>query len=347
MPADRYYVIQCVDLFTYNFAYIGSRATGNKAGHYLFVGPDWTGETPPGIAQVFRSETQFALCLMRIQLKSPEDMPNVRAVQGGVGMRPLSAFAGTPPPPPAPKVDWPGWDADRATSFEFVGYLNLLLGFTRPDPSEKDLLARFATIGIGPSTPFEPGNLPADRLAALKAGVALGKTRLLAKEKATTSSLGLFGTRAEMKNDYPTRAVAAAKGLYGNSAVEAVYTGSDRDADGRPLDGSKHSYSLKFAPGQQPPARFFWSATVYRLPREVAGREPDRPLLAGSTTEELRPAPDGSIEILIQAVAPEGLGRANWLPAPAGPFDIVLRMYGPSRDAQDGGWQMPAIHRAD
>lgn len=347
VPGDRYYTVQGIDLFTYNFAYVGSRATGNKAGKYLFAGPDWKGETPKGIDKVFWSETQFTLFLMRVQLKSPADMKNVEAIQAGVKLEPLSAFTGTPPPPTAPKVEWPKWDEKKATSFEFVGYLNILLQFAKPHSSEKDLLGRFATVGIGPGLRFDAEKLSANRLAALKDGAALGQARLAEKEKTTTSSLGLFGSREEMQNDYLTRAVAAAKGLYGNSVEEAVYTGSDRESQGEPLDGSKHKYVLRFAPNKLPPAKFFWSATMYRLPERLLVENPIDRYSLGSATEGFKPAPDGSLTIYLQADAPEGSKKANWLPAPKGAFTVILRIYGPSKDAQEGKWQLPKVERAD
>src|SRR5215475_4419678 len=106
-------------MYTYNFAYVGSRATGNKAGKYLFAGPGWEGEAPKGIDKVFRAETQFVGLLMRVQLKSPTDMKNVETVQAGTKLQPLSAFEGKPAPPAAPKIVWPKWDEEKALSYQF------------------------------------------------------------------------------------------------------------------------------------------------------------------------------------------------------------------------------------
>ena len=103
---ERYYAVQLTDGNTYNFGYIGSRATGNEPGDYLVVGPDWKGEAPAGIKKVFSSTTPFALALYRTQLFDPEDMPNVEKVQAGYKAQPLSAFLGRPAPPAAPKIDF-------------------------------------------------------------------------------------------------------------------------------------------------------------------------------------------------------------------------------------------------
>src|SRR6266446_2308685 len=71
---DRYYSVQFIDGNTYNYGYVGTRATGPEPGDYLVVGPDWKGGTPTGIKKVFQSTTPFTLTLFRTQLFNPEDM---------------------------------------------------------------------------------------------------------------------------------------------------------------------------------------------------------------------------------------------------------------------------------
>ena len=102
----RYYSLQFIDMYTFNFAYVGSRATGNEAGNFLLAGPNWKGETPPSIKAVIRSETDFVFVLYRTQLYNPDDIENVKKVQAGYTVQPLSAFLGEPAPPPAPKVEF-------------------------------------------------------------------------------------------------------------------------------------------------------------------------------------------------------------------------------------------------
>ena len=91
---DRYFSIQLIDAYTFNFAYIGSRATGNDGGSFLIAGPNWKGETPKGVKKVIRSETEFVLALYRTQLFNPGDLDNVKKVQAGYKVQPLSAFLG-------------------------------------------------------------------------------------------------------------------------------------------------------------------------------------------------------------------------------------------------------------
>ena len=102
---DRYYSIQLIDAYTFNFAYIGSRATGNDGGSFLIAGPDWKGEAPKGVKEVIRSETELVLATYRTQLFNPGDLDNVKKVQAGYKAQTLSAFLGTAAPKAAPAID--------------------------------------------------------------------------------------------------------------------------------------------------------------------------------------------------------------------------------------------------
>jgi len=344
---DRYYVCQFIDLFTHNFAILGSRTTGTEAGNFLFAGPGWNGTVPPGIKRVYRTETQFVAALVRTALHGPDDIPALKEIQAGYRLRPLSAFANTAAPPPPAPVEWLPWDEKRALGTDFVAYLNMLLRFyPRIHPSEAALFQRFGTIGIGGGKPFDATSLPAPLRNAIAQGAAQGAAALRQAISTTTSSLGLFGTREELHNDNMKRAVAAAMGLYGLSKQEAVYVGSDRDADGAPLTAD-HRYTLRFEKGNLPPASVFWSATVYTLPSRFLAANPiDRYSLGDRSG--LKAAADGSVTLYLQKTSPGPELEANWLPSPAsGGFNVVLRMYGPSTAVQSGDWNMPAIVRVD
>jgi len=98
----RYYSVMLCDGNTYNFGYIGTRATGSEAGDYMVVGPDWKGDTPAGIKKVFRSSTQFSLAGYRTQLFGPDDLDNVKKVQAGYKVQTLSIYLRQTPPAAAP-----------------------------------------------------------------------------------------------------------------------------------------------------------------------------------------------------------------------------------------------------
>jgi hypothetical protein len=344
VDTDRYYVVQMFDLFTFNFAYVGVRATGFEAGDYLIAGPGWDGETPDGIADVLRCETGLAGTLTRTALFGAADMPHVRAIQHGYVIQPLSEYAGLRPPPPAPAPVFPEWNEQRALSSHFVSYLNFLLDFVEPHPSEAELYERLAGIGIGAGRPWRPEELPPDVLAGIEEGAKQGLADIDAQASHTTSSIGIFGSREQLGDDYLTRAVAAQMGIYGQVAEEAVYGGSRLDGGGDQLVGDR-TYTLRFDRSELPQAKFFWSLTLYRLPsRLLAANAIDRYSI-GDRTPGITYAEDGSLEIALQASEPaDPIRRANWLPTPSGePFTVIYRMYGPSEEAQAGAWSLPPI----
>lgn len=332
----RYYVQQWVDLFTYNFAYVGSRATGNGAGSFMIAGPHWKGQTPPDIKKVFRSETDIVMTLTRTALDGPDDVDAVKAVQAGMQLQPLSSFVKKDAPPAAPAITFPPYDVAKARSHDFIGYLNFLLQYTQPvHKSEVALMKRFSSIGIGPGRPFDAASLPAETLAAIDAGVKDAQDALAAKAKVTLSSNGLFGTRADLKNDFLTRAIAAEKGLYGNSLVEAWYGGYI--GDGSQLQ------SIHFAPGQLPPAKFFWSITLYTLPDRFLFSNALKRYSIGDRTKGLKRDADGGLTLYVGNASPGPDKESNWLPAPSGKYSAVGRIYGPSKAAMDGTWKLPPL----
>jgi hypothetical protein len=167
---SRYYAVQLIDGSTYNYGYIGSRATGMEARDYMVVGPEWQGETPPGIKKVFRSGTQFSLGAIRTQLFKPDDMPNVVAVQAGYKVQPLSAYLGRPAQPAAAVVTFPPIDEASARS-NFFEYLDFILQFEPPTANEAAIRADLARIGVGPGKTFAFGDLPPELKEEIAAGM--------------------------------------------------------------------------------------------------------------------------------------------------------------------------------
>ena len=154
----RYYSLQFIDMYTFNFAYVGSRATGNDAGKYLLAGPGWKGETPPGIKAVIRSETEFAFVLYRTQLFNPVDIDNVKKIQAGYKVETLSQFLGKPAPagPAACRFHQAATpEPRRGPRSEFFNVLNFVLRFCPTNPAETELMARFAKLGLGAHGTFD------------------------------------------------------------------------------------------------------------------------------------------------------------------------------------------------
>lgn len=350
---DRYFSIQLVDAYTFNFAYLGSRATGNNGGSFLIAGPDWSGETPKGITKVIRAETDLVLGIYRTQLFNPGDIENVKKVQAGYIAQPLSKFLGVPAPaaPPAIQFIKPLSPAEQHDSPELFEVLNFVLGFCPPPPSETDLLARFAKIGIGRSQTFEADKLSPEMRKAIEDGISDAWADFAALQKRIdakqVTSGDLFGTREFLQNNYLYRMAAAILGIYGNSKHEAMYPIYAIDADGQKLDGS-HRYTIRFAPGQLPPVNAFWSLTMYGLPVSLLVENPiDRYLLNSPMLPQFIRDADGGITLLIQNQSPGKDKEANWLPAPKGPFVVVMRLYWPKDEALSGTWTAPPMKRAD
>jgi hypothetical protein len=340
VPKDRYYVMQWIDLFTHNFAYIGVRATGFGPGSYMFVGPKWKGRTPKGIKRVFRAETDIAGTLTRTSLGGPEDVANVKALQAQYKLQPLSAFLNQPAPPAAPAITFPPYDKAKARSHDFIGYLNFLLQLAEPPhPSEVALRKRFEKIGIVPGQPWDASKADPKILAAIDEGVKDGQATIDTLAAKTFDTNGLFGSRAQQKNNYLNRAVGALKGLYGNSIEEAWY-------GGYLCDGSKPS-AVHFTKASLPPAKFFWSMTMYTLPDRFLFANPLKRYSIGDRTKGLVYGKDGSLTIYVGNASPGADKESNWLPAPAARCSLVARVYGPSKAAMTGQWKLPPLQPAN
>jgi hypothetical protein len=344
---DRYYSLQFVDGYTYNFAYVGSRTTGNGGGKYLLAGPGWKGDKPAGISEVIRSDTELALVVYRTQLLGPSDLDGVKRIQAGYQVQPLSAFLKQPPPAPAPPIDFvPPLTAEQEkTSPQFFDILNFILRFAPTLPSEKSLRDRFATIGIGPDGSYDPDKLSPEMRAAIEGGMADAWTELKGtQDKVNSGQLSsgdFFGTREMLKDNYLYRMAGAVIGIYGNRKEEALYPVFDTDADGAPLTGA-NNYTYRFPPSQLPPVNAFWSLTMYQLPQSLLVDNPmNRYLINSPMLDSLVKDPDGGYTFYVQNASPGLDKESNWLPAPQGPFRLVLRLYWPKPDALNGTWKAP------
>ena len=351
----RYYSVQLIDGNTYNFGYIGSRATGTDAGDYMVVGPDWKGEKPAAIKKVFSSTTPFALVLFRTQLFNPGDIANVERVQAGYKAQPLSAFLKQPAPSPAPKIDFVPATTEGIKK-NYYEYLDAALQFVPPSPEDKDVRARLASIGIGPGKTFAFKDLSADHKAAILIALKEGDDKV---DKFLSSGLknvngwsvgAAFGDQAFFHGNWLMRAAAAKGGLYGNDAVEAMYPYTRTDASGEPLDGSKHNYTLTFPAGQLPPVNAFWSVTMYDGKSQLLIKNPiNRYLINSPMLPGMKRNADGSLTLYIQKESPGKAKEANWLPAPNDTIYLVLRLYWPKDTppsilpAGEGTWKPPAI----
>ena len=352
---SRYFSVQLVDMYTFNYGYIGSRTTGNGAGCFMIAGPEWKGEKPEGISKVFRCETDFSMAGFRTQLFNPADIDNVRKIQAGYRGQTLSQFLNKSASPAAPEIEWPKIDKQTAESDPFA-YLNFVLQFcppTGPAAVEVPIRAQFAKIGVQAGKPFAADSLTPEQKATLGTAMRSG----IEKIKRKVATLGKdengwrvmtdgFGDRQVYAGDWTLRAAAAMAGIYGNSPSEAVYPLLGTDSKGQKPDGSKNGYTLTFPAGQFPPANAFWSVTMYDGKTQLLIKNPiDRYLINSPMLPDLKKNADGSLTIYMQKDSPGADKESNWLPAPDGPIYVVMRLYWPKEAALNGSWKPPAVQQ--
>lgn len=343
---DRYYSIMLLDLYTYIYDVIGSRATGNDAGKFLIAGPDWKGETPAGIKKVIRCETQFSLAAFRTQLFNPDDLNNVIKIQDQYGVEPLSSFLKTAPPPEPPKIDFPVFTPELAKGPEFYTYLNFILQFCPIDPTETKLRAEFDNIGLKGGNKYSP---PAKDTLAISEGTKEGVklfTETLEKDvKKGISSGDLFGSRKFLGENYMNRAIGAKLGIGGLIKEEAQYFLYKTDPQGNPYNTAINNYEVTFKAGQFPPVNAFWSFTMYDGKTQLLIENPiNRYIINSPMLPQLKLGKDSSLTIYIQKDSPGKDKESNWLPAPANDNAyIVLRCYWPKEAILNGTWKAPAL----
>jgi hypothetical protein len=352
----RYYSLMLCDGNTYNYGYVGTRATGSEAGDYMVVGPDWKGATPPGIKKVFRSSTLFSAAAYRTQLFGPDDLDNAKKVQAGYKVQTLSAYLNQPPPP-APAIDFPKFDKELVKT-NFFEYLDFALHFAPAQENEKEIRAQLARIGIGPGKTFNFKDLSLEQKLEIGLGMKEGERKV---EEAVANAgkaingwrvSSLAGDSAFFNGDWLKRALAAKAGIYANDAVEATYPFTRTDSDGQALDGSKHYYTLTFPPGQLPPVNAFWSLTMYDGKTQLLIENPiNRYLINSPMLPNMKTNADGSLTLYIQNKSPGADKEANWLRAPDGPIYLLIRLYWPKTTPPsilpvgEGTWQPPGVKR--
>lgn len=353
--AGRYYVLQFVDAWTNNFAYVGRRATGTAAGSYLLVPPGWNGTAPDG-TPVIEFPTTAAAIVGRWACDGPDDLAAVRALQAKLTLEPhhpSASLTGISAPAQVP--------ADLAF---FEQLRTWMLAFP-PSSQDQAYQQRFAPLGLlDPDPPY--GNCPPELARALTAGAEAAKQKMETALKqggfapvvnGWTLTFHMFdynldhlgpGTIddpawkiADREASYLARALAARSGLWGNHGYEAAYPMTYVDADGNQLDGHNR-YALRF--DQPPPVDAFWSLTMYDLPDFYLVANPIGRYSIGDRTPGLRYDSDGALTIVIQHEQPTQ--TSNWLPAPAAPFRPLMRLYQPQDAILDGTYKIPPIAKA-
>jgi len=358
IEAERFYHFQLIDLYTHNFAYLGTLTTGNKAGKYLIANQGWEGEKPEGIDEVIYCETDLFFVVVRTQLMNENDLENVKNIQDAYQLQALSSYLNKDMPKVVRTDNFPDWnEGDQFTAAAF-NYLDVMLKLAKPVASEKELRNKFAKLGIGTEKGFDISSFDENTQKAIEEGVKEGFQEIETFIKEYTAdpliSAKIFGTRDfltqsakenyKLDDFYIPRAVAAHTGLYGNSGAEAIYPTYFVDSTGVPLNASENKYSMTFKKDELPPVNAFWSLSMYDGKTQLfINNQLDRYLLNSNNMEAYDYNDDGSLTLYIQKDSPGKELEPNWLPAPDGPFYCVMRLYGPKEEALKGSWINPPM----
>ncbi|MFD4422998.1 DUF1254 domain-containing protein [Agromyces sp. NPDC058484] len=350
-----YYVLQFVDAWTNNFAYVGRRATGTSEGTFLIAPPGWPGDAPEG-ARIIESPTDIATIVGRLAVDGDDDLPRVRALQSQFTLTPLEGngpLRGIPQPSSEIPEHLQFWEMLRLWSQRFP-----------PSAADVAYLRRFSDTGLTDhGNPFglvsreleehlahasTEGRAHVEEISRGGAsGVVNGWRGFPHGFDYNVDHLGL-GTIdapewkiADRTESYVTRARSARNGLWGNHGYEAYYAEVFVDADGTQLNGA-NAYELHVA--ELPPADAFWSITMYSMPDYLLMPNVIDRYSIGDRTPGIVTGEDGSLVIRMQHERPDDeTAAANWLPTPAGDFRPLLRIYQPRIEVLDGTYVMPAI----
>ena len=363
---DRYYVMQFVDAWSNNFAYLGRRATGTQEGYYLLVGPKWDGQVPDGVT-LLRAPTNVFMIVGRYATTGGDDLAVVAALQDDTWLTPLSRYPNKPDNSQRALGDWDLAPYDERVSEElkFWEQLRAWMQLFPPSAIDQAYQSKFEPLGLlAEQSPYvnpDPALVEtlkageAEFWAFLEANLAPGKpvngwNFVVGAFNFNLDHLGI-GTLdtpewkfADRATAFFYRAVIARVGLWGNHSYEAAYPQVFLDENGEQLNGSR-KYVLHF--DEMPPTDAFWSVTMYDIPKFYLVANPINRYSIGDRTPGLKYNPDGSLDIYIQHESPGPDKESNWLPAPEGDFRPILRMYQPRQEALDGAFVLPPIRRVE
>jgi hypothetical protein len=350
---DRYFLMPMLSGWTDVFQVPGKRTTGTKAQTYAITGPNWKGTLPPGVTE-YKSPTGMVWILGRIYCTgTPADYQTVHKIQDQCKLVPLSAYGRSYTPPPGkvdPSIDMKTAVRKQVNAMDAGTYFKLLATLMKDNPpaaADAPMVAKLARIGIVPGQDFDIAKLDPAVQKGLRRVPHAAIEKIMAHFKSAgievngwifATKTGVYGT------DYLQRALVTAIGLGANRPQDAIYPTSEADAAGKPYDGA-HKYVMHFDKGQTPPAKSFWSLTMYDDKYFFVANPLNRYTL--SSRSKFKQNQDGSVDLYLQNESPGKDKEANWLPAPKGKFILMLRLYWPYEPPHmsilDGSWKPPVV----
>lgn len=339
----RYYSFAMMDIFTNNFACVGSRTTGSGQITFTIAGPDWDQEAPADTCLV-QSPSNDVWLLGRVLADGQEDLPEVHRLQDAMRLEPLTGWSN-----PRLYLAQPGEHSPAA----FLDLVNEALGRNPVPTHERAMVDDFAAVGIRPGVQGAWQQLGQEVRDAWTALMPLMFRELKSLPAASLQGAGKSSDRwvggrdniGNFGSDYQYRAFICLSGLGALERAEAIYLTCRVDTLGERLSG-EHCYRLHVPAGV--PVDAFWSLSMYEFQSDGRGFFVENPLgryTIGDRTPGLLFNPDGSADLWLQSAEPDGSRKANWLPAPAGMFSLALRFYQPGQALLDRTFTMPAPER--
>lgn len=338
---DRYYTVQLLDAWTNTFANIGRRTTGTKAGKFVIVGPHWQGTLPSGIKKL-QSPTDTVWALGRILVKGENDLPEAQSLQGKFTLTTLKGKRATIKQKRNQLLSTT--TVEELSMMDFINELNEGLRQNPPSKKEQAILQQFKPIGIDPSLENPLKDMNQETINGLNKAAkdAINIIRFSNTQLKPEGSwqynydIGTYGF------DYLLRAAVAYSGLGANIIEESMYVRTFVDENGDKLNG-KNKYVIHFEKGKLPNVEAFWSLTLYNSSFFLV-KNPIKRYAVGDRTEGLRYNADGSLDIYIQHSPPAGK-ELNWLPAPEGDFNLIMRLYQPGFAILNGSYKLPPVKK--
>jgi hypothetical protein len=352
---ERYYLMPLMDMWTEVFASPGSRTNGHGPRHFAVVAPGWRGKLPAGVERI-DAPTSTVFMPGRSQTNGTADYAAVHVFQDGMRLTPLSRWGKTPLAVTNKAIN-PATDMTTPPKVQVMAlqadqFFRLAAELMAQHPAhftDHPVLARIARIGLVAGKPFDLKAQDPVVQRALEQAVgqaqkmmAMQPLRLAPKVNGwvmPTENIGNFG------NSYLTRAAIALAGLGANPPEDSVYAFGYFDADGKPLHSAAR-YTITFDKDQLPPARAFWSVTMYDNASFPVANPINR--FALGDRDPLKRNADGSTTLYVQASSPGPELESNWLPAPANSaFNVTLRAYYPRQAMLAGQWHMPPVRKVE
>lgn len=344
---DRYYSFQLTSLVTDNFGYIGTNTTGTGAGIYAITSPNFSGSLPEGVKEI-KSPSEIVGLFGRTEVNAddPIDVESAQAVQRQYQIDLMHKFYPEFQPKEVPPIDFPTYSDEDMEQPKFFALLNFLIQYTKLSADEQEIINSYKTIGIEAGQPYSFYDSHPEFQSSIKNGIAKGIVKIDSSSRhlgRVVNGWTMFPLGEYFGSNYIDRTNIAKMGIYANSPFEAYYPLAFVDSNNETLNG-QNNYTIHFPADSLPPAKFFWSLTMYENKTQLLVENEIKRYSIGDRTKSLKYNKDGSLTLYIgNSRPPSGIG--NWLPAPEGDFNVMMRLYGPQEIVLNGTWTPPPIKR--